>query len=55
MGKNFGLACMKFGMDWLFTLPILSEPNPFFFENRAIFTWAVPNFFCSVNRALDYE
>ena len=29
--------------------------EPFFFENRAIFTWAVPNFFCSVNRALDYE
>ena len=50
-GKNFGSAGMKFGTDRLFTLQILSEPNPFF-GTRAIFTRAVPKIFCGVNRPL---
>lgn len=51
MGTNFGSAQLKFGTDRLFTLQILSEPNPLF-GTRAIFPPAVPEIFCSVNRAL---
>ena len=48
-GKNVCSARMKFGTDRLFTLQILSEPNPFF-GTLTIFTRAVPKIFCSVNR-----
>ena len=51
MGKNFGSAQLKFGMDRLFTLQNLSEPNHLF-GTRYIFTRAVLEIFCSVNRAL---
>ena len=50
-GTNFGSAWLKFGTDRLFTLQFFSEPNPLF-GTRAIFPLAVPDIFCSVNRAL---
>ena len=49
-GKNFRSARMKFGTDRLFTLQILSEPNPFF-RDPCHFHRALPKVFCSVKLA----
>ena len=50
-GYKFWFGMVEVWYGQVFTLQILSEPNPLF-GTRAIFTRAVPEIFCSVNRGL---